>query len=260
MMTDTQNIMVTLTEKFLNEHFPNEPHKIRPVGPEFAIDVGVENNLKLSFRVIGHSVYNVVIHQDHLDAILPLFGVNDYKPESSNIINQFLESINNNKAFRQVFNPIPMVDFSKHLTIDSKFDDVYKDIYDADKKVLLTTKTGGINRKGFAQFSFRFTKNNRMKCLSTIGFFYGELDHCRFGVGFDLDNQNIHSINNQVTLYEDFFIDNKEFDFETDIDAFVVNFLNDWIANFHKDRPDASFISDEVSFKDKVELFKMTAI
>lgn len=63
-----------------------------------------------------------------------------------------------------------------------------------------------------------------------------------------------------MTIYEDFFIDNKEFNFETDIDAFVVNFLNDWIANFHKDRPDVSFVPDEVSFKDKVELFKMMAV
>lgn len=260
MMTDTQNIMVTLTEKFLNEHFPNDRHEIRPVGSEFAVDVGIENNLKLSFRMVGHSVYNVVIHQDHFDTILPLFGVNDYNPESSNIINHFLKSINNNESFQQVFNPIPMVDFSKHLTVDSKFDDIYKDIYDADKKISLTTQTGDIKRQGFAQFSFRFTKNNRMKCLSTIGFFYGELDYYRFGVGFDLDNQKVHNINNQVTIYEDFFLDNKEFNFETDIDAFVVNFLNDWIINFHKDRPDVSFIPDEVSFKDKVELFKMIAI
>lgn len=259
-MTETQNMMVMLTEKFLAEHFPNDPHKIRTVGSEFAVDVGVEGNLKLSFRLLGNTVYNVVIHQDHFDAITPLFGLNDYNPEASNILNHFLESINNNEAFQQVFNPLPMVDFSKHLTTSSKFDDDYKDIYDADSKVPLITKTGGIKRRGVAQFAFRFTKTNRLKCLPAIALFYGEMAHYRIGVGFDLDNQTVHSIAETVDIYEDFFTNNKAFNFETEINEFVVNFLNDWIINFHKDRPDISFIPDEVSFKDKVELFKMIAI
>lgn len=259
-MTDTQNMMVTLTEKFLDEHFPNEPRSIRPVGTEFAVDVGVERNFKLSFCLLGSSVYNVVIHKDHFDTISPLFGLNEFQPESTNILNEFIKSLNKNDAFQQVFNTVPLVDFSKHMTTYSKFEDPYKDIYDADERVLLTTKTGGIKRQGFAQFSFRFTKTNRLKCLPAIALFYGEMAYYRIGVGFDLDNQKVHSIIGAVDIYEDFFADNKVFDFETEINAFVVNFLNDWITHFHKDRPNEVFIPDEVSFKDKVELFKMIAI
>lgn len=259
-MTDTQNMMVTLTEKFLDEHFPNDPHSIRPVGSEFAVDVGVERNFKLSFRLLSNSVYNVVIHEEHFDAIAPLFGLNEFQPESTNILNDFIQSLNKNEAFNQVFNPVPMVDFSKHMTTYSKFEDTYKDIYDADERVSLITKTGSVKRQGIAQFAFRFTKTNKLKCLPAIALFYGEMAYYRIGVGFDLDNQTVHSITETVDIYEDFFVSNKAFNFETEINAFVVNFLNDWITCFHKDRPEEQFIPDDVSFKDKLELFKMSAI
>lgn len=260
MMTDTQNMMVILTENFLDEHFPHDPRQIRPVGSEFAVDVGVEGKLKLSFRILGKTVYNVVIHQDHFDAITPLFGLNDYRPESANILNQFLEGINKNEAFQKVFKPIPVVDFSKHLTVSSRFEDDFKDIHDSDTVVSLETLTGNVKRRGVAQFAFHFTRTNKLKCLPAIALFYGEMAYYRIAVGFDLDNQTVHSITETVDIYEDFFLENKKFNFDTGINEFVVNFLNDFITNFHNKRQDVSFIPDEVSFEDKVELFKMIAI
>lgn len=259
-MSDNENMMVTLTKKFLDEHFPHDPHKIRPVGSEFAVDVGVEGKLKLSFRILGKTVYKVVIHQDHFDTITPLFGLNDYQPESANILNEFLEKINNNEAFQKVFKPIPVVDFSHHLTVSSRFDDEFKDIHDADKKVSLETLTGNIKRQGVVQFAFHFTHTNKLKCLPAVALFYGEMAYYRIAVGFDLDNQTVHRITETVDIYEDFFLENKKFNFDTEINDFVVNFLNDFIAKFHNKSEDISFIPDEVSFEDKVELFKMIAI
>lgn len=61
-------------------------------------------------------------------------------------------------------------------------------------------------------------------------------------------------------MYEDFFIDNKLFDFDVEIDQFVNQFLDDYIIKFQKDNVEKTFYADNLSFNDKFEIFKMIAI
>lgn len=260
-MTDTQkNPMVVLTEQFISVNFPDEPYSIKPTGPEFAVHVGEDDKLKLSFRILGNTVYNVVIHQDYFNFISKLFCLHEYEPNSADVLHHFIECLNKNEAFRTVFQPIDTIDLSKHLTTSSQYEDCFVDVYDTDKKIKMITNTGNITRKGIAQFSFRFTKTNKLKCLPAIALFYGETAQFRIAVGFDLDNQTTHSITETVLMYEDFFIDNKLFDFDVEIDQFVNQFLDDYIIKFQKDNVEKTFYADNLSFNDKFEIFKMIAI
>lgn len=260
-MTDTQkDPMVVLTEQFIAVNFPDEHYAIKPTGPEFAVHVGEDDKLKLSFRIVGNTVYNVVIHKDHFDSISKLFCLHEYEPKSADVIHDFISRLNENDAFRTVFQLINTIDLSKHLTTDSRYEDCFLDVYDTDKKIKLNTTTGNITRKGIAQFSFRFTKTNKLKCLPAIALFYGETAQFRIAVGFDLDNQTTHSITETVLMYENFFLDNKLFDFDLEIDNFVNQFLDDYIQNFQKNTVEKSFVSGGMSFKDKFEIFKMIAI
>lgn len=253
-MDITKDPIIALVEKFLGEHFPNEDIQIRAVGPEFAVDLGT----KLNFRVLGTTVYNVVIHKDHYNAIAPLFGVDTYRPESTVVLNDFFESLNADPIFSKMFEPLPLVDFSHYIVPYSKHEDDYVDLYDADKRLRLISKHGKSPRTSIIQFAFRFSENNTLTCLPAVAIFLNDTVSHHFG--FNLQTKTVYRITETVLLHEDFFIKNKPLDVQVDIQKFILDFVDNTIVDFEKSNGKNSVDIDSISFDDKIELFKMMNI
>lgn len=254
-MTDNQNPMLALVHSFLDEHFPNDNRRVSEGGSEIFVSVG-DGEMKLFFNVCGNSIYAVSIHNDYLDEISPLFGLDTYYTDSALVLNAFTAALNDNKLFNEVFHPIKPMDFSKYLT--KSFSDGFMDFYDADTVFSLVSKVGDKEYGCIAQFSFRFTEDNTLKPISAISLFNNTVSDYR--VAFNLDAQTIHVITETENIYEDFFRNNTLFNGNDDIDHCITKFVDNVIAKFHPEQPDVSFIPDDVSFKDKVELFKMITI
>lgn len=252
-----------LIEKFLNEHFPNDHHEIRPLGQEFIVDVGEKEEMKLSFRSCGTTIYNVVIHQNHFEAITPLFGISNYKPESSDLLNTFISRCNDNSAFNTVFNKMQLVDLSPYMAFTSDYGDGYWDIHDAELAFRLTSKHSDIKQRCIVQYAFHFTRDNKLKCMPVIALVFGKTTNDCISVCFELDQQMVYSGIVPTMIYEDFFENNNPFDFDIEIEQFVHKFLDCNILMFDKANADNihSLIDlDGLSLDNKLELFKMVDI
>lgn len=101
-MTETINPMIELIQKFLDKHFPNDKHRVSEGGSEIFVSVG-DGEMKLFFNVCGNSIYAVSIHNDYLDEISPLFGLDTYYTDSALVLNAFTAALNDNKLFNEVF-------------------------------------------------------------------------------------------------------------------------------------------------------------
>jgi len=252
-----------LIYKFLNEHFSNDHHEVRPLGQEFIVDVGEKEEVKLSFKSCGTTLYNVVIHENHFDRIAPLFNVPSYKPESSNLLNDFLSRCNNHSGFKAVFNEMQLVDLSPYMAFTSDYGDGYLDIHDAELSFKLTTKHSDIKRRCIIQYAFHFTRDNKLKCMPAIAMVFGGTTNDRISVCFELDEQKVYSSTVPAMIYEDFFEKNKPFNFDTEIDQFVHKFLDYSILKFNSNNEEnaRSLIDlDSLSLDNKLELFKMVNI
>lgn len=217
-MNEFQAEMSTLTERFLSEHFPNDQYTIRTAGSELMVQV----INKMYFKISETSVFDVVIHEDLLDSVSLLFGLDTYSTESTVVVSNFLESLNNNELFKEKFETIAPVNLDKYLNMESEFEDSYYDFYDKDTRIQLKHKSTGDVYLGVIQFSFHFTKNNTLKCLPAICLFVrNEFD---FRVGFNLEEQTTHLIQKSSTTCEDFFSSNRILDFNKEIDALMVHF------------------------------------
>lgn len=259
-MSNTPREMRQRIEKFLNEHFPHDTHNISDYGYDMSVKVGEEPNPKLLFKVCGRSVHDIAIKSEYFATISPLFGIDTYSPTSTGILNDFFQTLNANSTFSNVFQHIEMIDFSKYVTVFSRHDDDYSDIYDANKKIILTSKCGKVEYRAIVQFAFVLTVNNTFKVFPAIALM--PKTNCDFRVAFNLDAQTIHTITADGNGYEDFFEKNKLFDASTEIDLFMHSFVDDAIMKFNIDNRDTVYPFDAhtVSFEDKLELLRMIHI
>lgn len=256
-MTDINNQMLELVHKFLDKHFPHDKHRVSEGGSEIFVSVG-DGDMKLFFNVCGNSIYSVSIHNDHLEDICPLFGLDTYYTDAALVLNTFTDAVNNNKLFSEVFQPIHPMDLSKYFT--KSFADDFMDFYDADTRFNLVSKVGSKEYGCIAQFSYRFTEDNKLKPMAAISLLTNTASD--FRVGFNLDDQTIHVITETVNIYEGFFTENKVFNVSEDIDKFVHKFVDNVITKFHEGQPDSTspFHADDVAFGDKLPLFEMIHI
>lgn len=256
-MAGNENMMLTLTKKFLDEHFPNDNRRVSEGGSEIFVSVG-DGEMKLFFNVCGNSIYSVSIHNDYLDEICPLFGLDTYYTDAALVLNTFTTAVNDNKRFNEVFQPIKPMDFSKYFT--KSFSDGFMDFYDADTIFSLVSKVGNKEYGCIAQFSFRFTEDNTLKPISAISLFNNTVSDYR--VAFNLDAQTIHVITETENIYEDFFRNNTLFNGHDNVEHCVTKFVDNVIAKFHSEKPESAspFHSDNVAFCDKLPLFEMIHI
>ena len=256
-MTDVNNKMVELVHKFLDKHFPEDKHRVSEGSSTIFVSVG-DDDMKLFFNICDNSIYSVSIHNDHLEDICPLFGLETYYTEAALVLNTFIDAVNNNKLFSEVFHPIQPMDFSKYFT--KSFSDDFMDFYDADTRFNLVSKVGNKEYRCIAQFSYRFTEDNKLKPIAAISLLNNtESD---FRVGFNLDEQTIHVITETVNIYEGFFSENRIFNVNEDIDKFVHKFVDNVITKFHEVQPDSTspFHADDVDFGHKLPIFEMIHI
>src|SRR5690606_31539669 len=130
-----------------------------------------------------------------------LFGLDTYSKESTVVVSNFIESLNNNELFKEKFEQIDSVNLDKYFQMESEFEDCYYDFYDKDTRINLKHKSTDVDYFGVIQFSFHFTNNNTLKCLPAISLFVrNEFD---FRVGFNLEEQTTHLIQKSSTTFED---------------------------------------------------------
>ena len=250
--------MIGLVRKFLNEHFPNDQHKIVDMEKYLEITVFHLNVYKLFFRVTKSGfVYSVSIHQDHFKDIQSLFCLGEYKQSSTIILNNFITLVNENPFFNQVFNPLKLLDFTLYMKLSTSGS--YRDIFDHDKKFNMNSKIISVKQPAVFQFSFRFTANNTLKYLPSISLF-NETDY-NFPVCFDLDTQSIYLMTSNNIIYDDFFINNKVLNVNEDLQPLVIKFVDYVIYNYNQKNPKdpLPFNSDD-SFYNKVSLLAMINI
>lgn len=259
-MTDTHDPMLKIIQCFLNNHFPDDKHQIFDYGYEHGSDysVAVGDN-KLSFKVFNRSVYDVVIHKDHYDSISKLFHLHEHSHDSINIVNMFIDSINNNSLFLHVFNPVQKMDLSQYLTTFSKHQDDCIDVYDMDKKFYISTKFNSTKFPSLIQLSFSFTADNHLKCFPVIALFFNTDVDSR--IAFNLDTQQSHRILSSAIIYEDYFFENKVIDVDKEIEKIVHNFVDDVIVKHSEEMLESNNLHlNQMSFIDKIEIFKMISI
>lgn len=259
-MSDIPSKMKLLITQFLSEHFPNDQHDVSQFGNDFSVVVKHNEQPKLYFKVCGTGIHDVAIRNDIFDTVSELFGLSAYNPESVAVVHSFIDSVNSNASFNEVFQPLPTVDLSKYFTTFSRHDDVFKDIYDMDTKLKTPSKFSESKYASVIQFSFRFAANNRLKCFPAMALFHNA--HCGLSVGFNLDTQSVHLIQDTSYLYEEFFSINREFDIHEDIDSFVLSFVDSLIVNFSDEGHESmnAFSLETATFSEKLGLLKMISI
>lgn len=247
--------MQELIEKFINEYFNEFLTTITESGNSFFIDIFDEktNEIILSFSVIGNSVFDIAVESSHYQLVSEIFNINNETNKSIIILNEFINTLNNNKMFNSIFNTISHLDLKECLSISNSYTNITTINYD-DKLFGLTTKISNQKMHSIAQFGFRFTNDNELKCLPSISLLKNTGHDLR--VGFNLENKSIHLITNTVATYEDFFIENKELE-NKDINNFVEEYLNSLLAIHNKDSDETTRYN---SFEDKISILNMLYI
>lgn len=243
-------------QDFLNFHFPNDKHTFKDYCTDFYVIVGDEKNSKLIFNVLGTSIYRLTIHKDHYESIAPIFGLDNIDRAQFEILNDFLFEVSNQPSFKEFFEPINPISFSNILVPDFYAPSMTCDVVDS---IPFTIKPK-FNAPSFSctvQFDWHFANtldNTKLKGLPAICLTHKQ--PVRFAVGFDIQSKAAHIVTDKSYSYNDFFENNAVLQLDTQLDAYLNDFLSMLIEQQNKE----SFNGKGMKFNDLVQLLNMIKI
>lgn len=262
-MSEKNSQMKSLLNKFLEDHFSdcsitiNESSHV--TNHNFFVNVYKKNVSVLAFYVVNNSVFDISFNHDYYNYISNILGLNDSLIESTSILNSFIDRLNEHKNFIKIFKPLKNLDISSYLKIGNSSANFFE-LYTEDKLIGLTLKFNNRQYKSMLQFPFRFTDDNKLRCLPVMAFLINQ--EADFRIGFNLYNKSMYLITSNTETYEDFLIENKILNFDKDIDQVVETHVNSLLNHFKSENVESKLVSDidSSSLDDKIALLNILFI
>lgn len=252
-MCDSQDQFKARIQDFLNFHFPNDKHTFKEYIEDYYVTVGEEKNAKLIFNVYDCSIYRLTINKDHFDTIAPIFGINSIDRSKFDVVNDFLIDVNNNVTFKEFFEPVSPIDFSKLLALDLQ--EAYGE-YEVDDsfQFMLQPK---FRRQPFTcdiQFGWYFvddSDNTKLKGLVSLCLTVRQ--SARFPVGFDVDSKAANLVTAASSNYNNFFENNDALNLDVQLEPYLRDFASMLIQKHSKEVVN----TNDMAVSDMVKLLSM---
>lgn len=255
-MNEHQEKFKARIQDFLNFHFPNDEHTFKDYCSDFYVTVGEEKNSKLIFNVVGTSIYRLTINKEHYETIAPIFGLDNVNRAQFEMLNDFLLEVNEHPSFKELFEPIKPVSF------ESLLEPVLHEPsgeYEVEDSVSFVMQPK-FSKKPFScgiQFDWHFEdESDNTKLKGLIALCLSSRQQVRFAVGFDVDNKIANLVTDESNSYNDFFEKNAVLKLDTQLDAY----LNDFLSMLIEQKNREAFDGKGMSFKDLVDLLDMSKI
>lgn len=215
-------------EDALDQYFPDADISIFPmqyferkyqvsvVEKEFELCCFSENNFLSGFQSKNDCFEVKVLSK----IVLP-------KAEDLEFINPFIKDFYQKSRFNKIFEkfnviaPESMYTVSKPETINfamiSNISDMSTSLCRIDK----------INYSIFLNCNFKFSKNRKILPVPTLSFFSSRSNKFKFEVAFNIEKETVHLVKYHPMYYDDFFKENKLFNFDTDLHDIFEKFINE---------------------------------
>jgi len=255
-MTDRQEQFKARIQDFLNFHFPNDAHTFKDYCGDFYVTVGEEKNAKLIFNVVGTSIYRLTINKEHYETIAPIFGLDNVNRAQFEMLNDFLLEVNEHPSFNELFEPIKPVSFESILKPELHEPSGEYEVEDSVSFVMQPK----FSKKPFScgiQFDWHFEdESDNTKLKGLVALCLTSRQQVRFAVGFDVDAKIANIVTSESNSYNEFFENNTELQLDTQLDAYLNDFLSMLIEQQNKE----SFDGKGMELNDLVKLLDMAKV
>lgn len=252
-MCDSQDQFKARIQDFLNFHFPNDKHTFKEYIEDYYVTVGEEKNAKLIFNVVGSSIYRLTINKEHFDTVAPIFGLDVIDRSKFEVVNDFLMNVNNNVAFKEIFEPVDPIDFSKLLVLDLQ--EAYGE-YEVDDSLqfMLQPKFSKRPLTCTVQFDWHFVDDsNNTKLKGLVALCLTVKQAARFPVGFDVDSKAANLVTAASSSYNNFFENNDVLNLDVQLEPYLRDFASMWIQKHSKE----VINTNDMAVSDMVKLLSM---
>lgn len=219
-----------LIEDALDKHFPEadlaifpmqyfkESYHISVKEKYFSFGCMMNNNFLREIQSKNDCFKEV---QKSLNILLP-------SHEEIECINNFITEFYNKGKFNKIFEMFSLIDNESIYKITQHEESNYAMYHSmADQSPLNNCRLDKKDYLILLNCYFKMTKDRKLLPVPTLSFFNGNENSFKFEISFNLENQTAHFVKSYPIYYDDFFKENKVFDFTTDLDVVFKKFIDE---------------------------------
>jgi hypothetical protein len=216
-------------EDALDNHFPESDIAVYPMQHfKGSYHVSVkETDFNFGCIINNNFLREIQSKNDCFEAVQKSLNILLPSQEKIECINHFIRDFYNNGNFNKIFEMFSLIanesmykttqDEESNYAIFHSMSDPSKSNCRLDKK----------NYSIFLNCYFKMTKDRKLLAVPTLSFFNGNGNPFKFEISFNLENQTAHFVKSHPMYYDDFFEDNKIFDFTKDLDFVFKKFIDE---------------------------------
>jgi len=217
-------------EDALDNHFPESDIAVYPMQHFKGIyHVSVkETDFCFGCIINNNFLREIQSKNDCFEAVQKSLNILLPRQEKIECINHFIRDFYNNGKFNQIFEMFSLIDNESIYKITQNEETNYAIYHSmANQSPLNNCRLDKKDYLILLNCYFKMTQDRKLLAVPTLSFFNGNNNPFKFEISFNLENQTAHFVKSYPMYYDDFFKDNKIFDFTTDLDFVFKNFINE---------------------------------
>lgn len=217
-------------EDALDQHFPDADIAIFPMQyfkGSYHISIK-EKEFTFGCMISNNFLREIQSKNDCFEAVQKSLNISLPNQEKIECINNFIRDFYNNSKFNKIFKMFSLIDNKSIYKITQHEESNYAMYHSmADQSPLNNCRLDKKDYLILLNCYFKMTQDRKLLAVPTLSFFNGNENSFKFEISFNLESETAHFVKSYPMYYDDFFKENKVFDFTTDLDFVFKKFIDE---------------------------------